>query len=148
MTDFDTTVKLHIYGVIAETTKAPTSREVAQALNCSVEEAEDAFQRLYQKRLLVLEPGSASRIRMAPPFSGVETPFLVKVGEKSYYANCVWDALGIPAALHRDGDVISSDAQTGEPVSLQVKGGSPVPQECVIHFAVPAARWWDDIIYT
>lgn len=146
--DFDTAVKLHIYSVIAETTKAPTSAEVAQSLNCTVEEVEDAFQQLSQKHLLVLEPGSASKIRMAPPFSGVETPFLVKVGEKSYYANCVWDALGIPAALHRDGDVISADAYMGEPMSLQVRNGTPVPQECVIHFAVPAARWWDDIIYT
>ena len=148
MMDFDTTVKLHIYSVIAETTQAPTSHEVAQSLNRPVEEVEEAFLRLYRKRLLVLEPGDASKIRMAPPFSGVQTPFLVKVREKTYYANCVWDALGIPAALHGDGDVISSDAQTGEPISLQVRGGAAVPQQCVIHFAVPAARWWEDIIYT
>jgi hypothetical protein len=148
MLDFDTTVKLHIYKVIAETTRAPTSTEVAQALNSSAEEVEAAFQRLYQKRLLVLEPGDSSKIRMAPPFSGVVTPFLVEVGGKSYYANCAWDALGIPAALHGDGDVIASDAFTGEAMSLQVRDGSPIPQECVIHFAVPAARWWDDIIYT
>jgi hypothetical protein len=146
--DFDTAVKLRIYNVIAETTRMPTSSEVARALNCPTEEVEAAFQRLYQKRLLVLEPGSASRIRMAPPFSGVKTPFLVAVKGKSYYANCAWDALGIPAALHEDGDVAASDGHTGEPMSLQVRDGKPVPQECVIHFAVPAARWWDDIIYT
>ena len=146
--DFETTVKLHIYRVIAETTRTPSSMEVAEALKCSTAEVETAFQSLYQKRLLVLEPGSASRIRMAPPFSGVKTPFLVEVGGKSYYANCAWDALGVPAALGRDGDVAASDGHTGEAMSLQVKDGKPVPQECVIHFAVPAARWWDDIIYT
>ena len=87
---------------------------------------------------------------MAPPFSGIKTPFLVRVGEKSYYANCVWDALGIPAALHSGGEVTASDGQTHEAMTLEVRssGGGPVPQECVIHFAVPAARWWDDIIYT
>lgn len=148
MLDFDTTVKLNVYKVIAETTRAPTSAEVSMALNRTVEEVEAAFQRLYQKRLLVLEPGTTSRIRMAPPFSGVPTPFRVEVGKKTYYANCVWDALGIPAALHEDADVIASDGCTGEPMSLQVRGGNPVPQECVIHFAVPAAHWWDDIIYT
>ena len=146
--DFETRVKLHIYRVIAETTWMPSSLEVAQALKCSVEEVEAAFQGLYQKRLLVLEPGSASKIRMAPPFSGIETPFLVEVEGKSYYANCAWDALGIPAALHQDGDIRASDGLTGEAMSLQVRDGNPVPQECVIHFAVPAARWWDDIIYT
>ena len=148
MLDFDTAVKLHIYKVLAETTLAPTSLEVALALNSSTAEIEAAFQRLYQKRLLVLEPGDASKIRMAPPFSGIETPFLVEVGGKSYYANCAWDALGIPAALHEDGDVTASDAFTGEAMSLQVRDGNPVPEECVIHFAVPAARWWEDIIYT
>ncbi|MDT4896128.1 MAG: hypothetical protein QOH25_1205 [Acidobacteriota bacterium] len=148
MLDFDTAVKLHIYQIIAETTHAPSSIEVAQALNTSTEDVEAAFQRLYQKRLLVLEPGNRSKIRMAPPFSGIETPFLVEVEGKSYYANCAWDALGIPAALHQDGDVTASDAFTGEAMSLQVRDGNPVPEECVIHFAVPAARWWDDIIYT
>ena len=148
MLDFETTVKLRIYEVIAKTTRAPTSLEVAEALSASVEEVEAAFQHLYQKRLLVLEPGNASKIRMAPPFSGVETPFLVAVGGKSYYANCVWDALGVAAALQRDGDVAASDGLTGEAMSLQVRDGNPVPQACVIHFAVPAAHWWDDIIYT
>ena len=148
MSDFDTNVKLHVYKVIAETTHAPTSAEVERALNSSTEEVEAAFQRLSQKRLLVLEPGDNSRIRMAPPFSGVKTPFLVEVGGKSYYANCAWDALGIPAALHRDGDIRASDAFTGEEMRLAVRNGSPVPQACVTHFAVPAARWWDDIIYT
>lgn len=148
MLDFDTTVKLRIYEVIAETTRTPNSLEVAEALSASVEEVEAAFQRLYQKRLLVLEPWTTSKIRMAPPFSGVETPFLVEVRGKSYYANCVWDALGIPAALHGDGEVAASDGFTGEAMSLKVKDEKPVPTECVIHFAVPAAQWWDDIIYT
>jgi hypothetical protein len=148
MLDFETTVKLRIYEVIAETTRAPTSLEVAKALSSSADEVEAAFERLYRKRLLVPEPGDASRIRMAPPFSGVETPFLVEVGGKSYYANCVWDALGIPAALNQDGVVAASDGLTGEAMSLQVKDGHVVPQSCVIHFAVPAANWWDDIIYT
>lgn len=148
MLDFDTTVKLRIYEVIAETTRPPTSLEVAAALSASVEDVEAAFHRLYQKRLLVLEPGLDSKIRMAPPFSGVATPFLVKVRDKSYYANCVWDALGIPAALQGDGDVSASDGLTGEAMSLAVRDGKPVPRDCVIHFAVPAAHWWDDIIYT
>jgi len=36
---------------------------------------------------------------MAPPFSGVETAFPAEVQGRRYYANCVWDALGVPAAL-------------------------------------------------
>ena len=146
--DLETTVKLNIYETIAETTKAPTSAEVAAAIGLSVEEVEASFQRLYTKRLLVLEPGSASHIRMAPPFSGVETSHLVDIDGKLYFANCAWDALGIAAALHHDADIKTSCADCGEPMSFQIRNGKPVSQECAIHFAVPAAHWWDDIIYT
>ena len=146
--DFDTTVKLHIYETIAQTTQPPTSAAVAKALNAPLQEVEAAFDRLHKKRLLVPEPGDPSRIRMAPPFSGVETPFRVKVQGKVYYANCAWDALGISAALHEDAVIEASDGQTGERMTLTVTDGKPIPQSCAIHFAVPAARWWEDIIYT
>jgi DNA-binding transcriptional MocR family regulator len=146
--DLDTLVKLNIYETIAKTAKMPSTEEVAREIGVSVQEVEAAFERLYQKRLLVLEPGERSRIRMAPPFSGIETPFQVQVGHVAYFANCAWDALGIPAALHQDAVIIASDAYTNEPITLEVKVGTPVRQDCVIHFAVPAAYWWDDIIYT
>lgn len=146
--DFDTAVKLNIYETIAQTTQAPTTLQVAQALNAPLAEVEAAFDSLHTKRLLVPEPGDPSRIRMAPPFSGIETTFRVKVQGKVYYANCAWDALGIPAALHQDALINASDGYDGTPITLEIKDGQPVPQSCVIHFAVPAARWWDDIIYT
>ncbi len=146
--DFDTKVKLHIYETIAETTCPPSSAEVAGALGRPVDKVEAAFESLAKKRLLVLEPGDRSRIRMAPPFSGVETAFRVIVDDKSYYANCVWDALGVVAALGRDGEVEASDAFTGDWMSLRIIDGEPEPQECAIHYAVPAALWWDDITFT
>ncbi|HSS47696.1 MAG TPA: organomercurial lyase [Thermoanaerobaculia bacterium] len=146
--DFDTAVKLNLYQTLAGTGKAPSSVEVARSLGAAVEEVEAAFQRLHKKRLLVPEPGDPSRIRMAPPFSGVKTAFLVKARQRVYYANCVWDALGIAAALKEDAIAEAADGHTGEPMTLEVRNGEPVPQECAIHFAVPAARWWNDIIYT
>ena len=146
--DLDTTVKLKIYDIIAHTTRPPTANEVAQMLGTPLAEVKAAFTRLHQKRLLVPEPGDPSRIRMAPPFSGILTPFPVNVQGKVYYANCVWDALGIPAALHQDAVIVASDAHSGEPITLEIVNGRPVAQPCVIHFAVPAARWWDDIVYT
>ncbi len=42
---------------------------------------------------------------MAWPFSGVETLFQVSVSDKTYFANCAWDSLGIPAALHTDAEI-------------------------------------------
>jgi len=146
--DLDTTVKLHIYHSLAETAKAPSAAEVARDLGLGVGDVQAAFGRLHGKRLLVPEPGDPSRIRMAPPFSGVETAFPVEARGRRYFANCVWDALGVAAALHADAVVPASDGFDGGPIPLEVRDRRPVPQECVIHFAVPAARWWDDILYT
>ncbi|MDX1435950.1 MAG: organomercurial lyase [Anaerolineales bacterium] len=146
--NFNTQVKLNIYETIAQTASPPSSAEVAVSLAAPVDRVEAAFQELAKKRLLVLEPGSSSHIRMAPPFSGVETPFKVNLETQTYYANCVWDALGVPAALHRDGVVNTSCPDCGAAMTLQIRDGKPVPQDCAVHFAVPAAHWWDDIVYT
>jgi hypothetical protein len=146
--DFEAAVKLHIYDALARTAHAPTTTEVARALNAPLTQVEASFRSLHQKRLLVPEPGDPSRIRMAPPFSGVPTSFRVVADSRSYFANCAWDALGIAAALHRDAVVEAADGHSGEPIRLEVKDARPVPEPCVIHFAVPAARWWEDILHT
>lgn len=146
--DFDTEVKLRIYQTIAETTKAPSSGEVAQMLGASKEEVDGAYQRLHAKRLLVPEPNDPSRIRMAPPFSGIPTSFRVDIEGKQYFANCIWDALGVAAALQRDAIIKATDGYTNEPIVLEVRNGAVVPKECAVHFAVPAALWWKDVVYT
>src|SRR5262245_26351362 len=130
--DLDDTVKLEIYGTLARTGSAPTTGDVARALALPLDDVAAAFARLQQGRLLVPEPGDASRIRMAPPFSGVETAFRVRSGGTTYFANCVWDALGIAAALHRDVVVDARDGHTAEPMTLEVRDGAPVPAPCVI----------------
>src|SRR3972149_10440694 len=128
--DLDTSVKLAIYTTIAETAAAPTAVAVGQRSGPAPQQAEAAFPRLYEKRLLVPEPGHPSRIRMAPPFSGVPTAFPVETRGKRYYANCAWDALGIPAALQEDAVIPAADAFTGERLPLEVEAGRAVPPEC------------------
>jgi alkylmercury lyase-like protein len=146
--DFDTSVKLKIYEMIARTTRMPTSIDIVLGIGSSMADVEQAFQRLYEKRLLVFEPGITSRIRMAPPFSGIETQHRVNIDDKVYFANCAWDAFGIAAALKHDAHIESTCPDCGEPLTFQIRDGKPLGQESVVHFAVPAAQWWQDIIYT
>ena len=146
--ELETKVKLTIYDLTAETGRVPNSLEVARKIGIDEADVLDAFARLRVKRLLVPEPGDSSRIRMAPPFSGVATAFSVETNGKRYYANCVWDAYGIAAALHADAIIPAADGHTGEPLTLEVKRHQPVLHPYVAHFAVPAAHWWDNIIFT
>ena len=87
-------------------------------------------------------------IRMAPPFSGVPTQHVVAADGVSYFANCAWDALGIPAALHKPATVRSRCEQSLEPLELEVSSGGPERSDWLFHCVVPAARWWDDIVFT
>ena len=146
--EIDTKVKLAIYRITAETGTVPTLAEVAQSIDVDQENVLGAFGRLHAKRLLVPEPGNPSRIQMAPPFSGVPTAFPVEAKGKRYFANCVWDAYGIAAALHSDAVIPASDGHTAESLTLEVRSGQAVPRPYVAHFAVPAAHWWDDIVFT
>ena len=146
--DLDTTVKLAIYEITSETGRVPNSQAVSRKIDIDQAEVLGAFARLHAKRLLLPEPGDPMRIRMAPPFSGVPTKFPVEANGKQYYANCVWDAFGIAAALHCDAISRASDGQTGESLTLEIKNGAPVLKPYVAHFAVPAAHWWDDLVFT
>jgi hypothetical protein len=146
--DLDTKVKLAVYRITADTGKVPTSSDVARKIDIDEDKVRASFGRLQVKRLLVPEPGDPARIRMAPPFSGIATAFPVDALGKRYYANCVWDAFGVAAALHSDAVIPASDGFSGEPLTLEVKNGQPVIEPYVAHFAVPAARWWDDIVFT
>src|SRR5512147_832038 len=104
--DLDTQVKLAIYGHIAEKAAAPTLAEVTARVRASDVDVRAAYRRLFASRVLVLEPDGVT-IRMAPPFSGVPTQHVVLAGERSYFANCAWDALGVVAALGVEGEVRS-----------------------------------------
>jgi hypothetical protein len=138
--DLDTKVKLAIYEITADTGRIPDSSAVSQEIDIDESEVVAAFGRLYAKRLLLPEPDDPSRIRMAPPFSGIATAFPVEANGRNYFANCVWDAYGIAAALHCDGVSRASDGHTDEPLTLEVRNGQPVLKPYVAHFAVPAAH--------
>lgn len=145
--DLDTQVKLAIYWSTAERGQPPGIDEVAKHVGESVDLVRESYGRLARSRLLVLEPDGET-IRMAPPFSGVPTQHRVRAAGVSYYANCAWDAFGIPAALHAPGIVRSRCEQSREPLTILIDQDGPAPEPCLAHFAVPAARWWQDIGFT
>jgi len=144
--DFDREVCYHVYDSVMREGLLPTTTETADALSCSVDQVEESFQRLADAHMLVLQKGSGE-ILMANPFSAVPTSFAVTVGGRSYYANCIWDAMGIPAMLKVDGVIDASCGCCGTAMSLKITNGSLEPTRGMAHFAVPAAHWWDDIVF-
>jgi hypothetical protein len=140
-------IRAFVYRHFAETTRPPRANEVASHLGLTHEEAVSAYETLHQRHALYLKPGT-HEILMANPFSGMETPFRVHANGRTYFANCAWDALGIPAALHVDAEVEAACAQSGEPIRLRVIDGQIQDADALVHFLVPFRGWYNDLAFT
>lgn len=134
------------YRLFAESGRAPTAAEVADAIERTESDVRDGWRRLHDAHALVLD--GAGEIRMANPFSAVPTPFRVQAAGKDWYANCAWDAFGIGAALHVDSVIETECADCHDPITLHVRDGRPDDSDLVFHVLVPAISWWQDIGFT
>ena len=145
---FDLDVRRHVYFSVVTNGRPPSTAETATAFRCDEAEIADAYRRLHDAHALVLYPDS-TEVWMANPFCFAPTPNRVTAGGREWTGTCAWDALGIPGALHTDGNVASECACCGQPLELEVRGGELARgAELLVHFVVPARRWWDDIGFT
>lgn len=140
----DSAVRLEVYRFFVENGRPPAPNEIAESLSLHQGEVEDSLQRLADAHALVLAPGT-SYIWMANPLSAIPTSFPVTVGDRVWFGNCLWDALGAVAMLGGTGTVHTSCPDCGLPLSVAVDESRVSSGEGVAHFAVPAAHWWDDI---
>jgi hypothetical protein len=140
-------IRLRIYRFFLETGHAPSASQIAAELGLALESVEGAYRQMGEEHVLVLHPGT-HEIWMAMPFSAVPTRYRVAVGERWWYANCAWDALGIPAALGSEAQIVTDCPDCAEPLAVLVEPETIRSHSGVVHFAVPAARWWDDIGFT
>jgi hypothetical protein len=144
----DNDVRLHILRELIASGAAPTVRNTGAALGLSEFDAVAAYERLAANRVIVLKPGTRD-VLMAAPLSAVPTPHVVRMADGlSHYGNCVWDALGAIAMRGMDGDVETVCADCESPLRLTVRNGALATSDAVVHFAVPAARWWENIVFT
>ncbi len=141
----DNEVRHTVYDVTMREGVPPSAARVAETLGTTRESVMASFLRLAEARMLVLQPGG--EILMAGPFSAVPTPFEVSVSGYSCYANCIWDALGIPAMLDADAVVHTNCADCGERATIRVTGGE-VSGSGFMHLVLPPRLWWTHIVYT
>lgn len=145
--DGDLAIRNLTYGLFVDRGQAPTSTDVAEAAGVDVTEVAAAWVRLHDAHAIVLDTTNGE-LRMANPFSAVPTAFRVSAGDHWWYANCAWDAFGICAALDVDGHIETSCADCGEPIECDVRDEQPDDASLLFHCLVPAAAWWDDIVFT
>ena len=138
-------VRLHIMRTVLDTGRAPTVHETAEGLLLDADGVRDRYRELAESHAVELRPGTLE-IWMAHPLSAEPTPFVATVDGRDHFANCIWDGLGTVAMLSGTGSVRTTCADCGESLQVDVVqravAGEP---EGVVHFAIPASRWYDDI---
>ncbi len=142
----DRAVRLYVFGQAAETARVPQAAEVAAALGHPVTEIESSLLRLAAGRVLILAPNSTT-IWAPNPFCAVPSDVRVMALGRTYWAICIWDALGIAAALQTDATITARCGDCGDELGLAVREGRLVRSEGFVHFAVPAIRWWENIAF-
>ena len=147
MDERDLALRSLTYGLFVELGRAPAASEVADAGELTMVEVVNGWRRLHEQHAIVLNPATAE-IRMANPFSAVPTAYRVQARGRWWYANCAWDAFGICAALHDDGRIETSCPDCGETLTVEVSAEKPDDDSLLFHCLVPAAHWWDDIVFT
>jgi Alkylmercury lyase len=140
----DSAVRLEVYRAFVELGRAPVAAEIAEALGADQVSVEQALRRLADAHVLVLAPGTPY-VWMANPFSAIPTPFAVDAGGRTLYGNCIWDGLGVVAVMGGTGIVRTWCPDCGERLAVAVESNRLAHGDGVVHFAVPAASWWDDI---
>lgn len=122
--------------------------ELAATFGVPLAEVEAALRELADADVLALVPGT-SFVWLAHPFSAAAAPFRVTSGTHRWDAICIWDALGILAVVDRDGEVETACPDCGDALTVEVRDGDVVgPDGCVVHYAVPAGRWYEDVGHT
>jgi len=143
---FDARLRQYIYRHLIREGRAPTVAEMAAALSSPLRKVKAALERLAQTHAFVLQ--ETGELWRAAPFSAVPTAFPVRSGNRSWYGNCIWDALGIPAMLDQNARIDASCGCCNHELALRIEEGRLLGPKGMIHIAVPARHWYDDIVFT
>lgn len=141
-------VRLYVFREAAVSGHVPQPPQISRALGRSETDVRAALHVLAAGKVLILAPNDGN-IWAANPFCAVPSGFRVQTAGNRYWGICIWDALGIVAALGTGDAVITAPCgDCGVGMTLEVREGRLVREEGVVHFAVPAHHWWDNIGFT
>jgi hypothetical protein len=143
---FDARLRSFIYDHFVSKGTAPVVKEMASGLSSPMRAIRAALSRLAATHAFVLQENG--ELWRAAPFSAVPTAFPVQIGKRSWWGNCIWDALGIPAMLHQDAVIPASCGCCNDELTLKMTKGKLSGPKGVVHIAVPARHWYDDIAFT
>jgi hypothetical protein len=143
---FDARLRLFVYRHILRHQNSPTVAQMEKGLASSTQKVRASLARLSESHAFMLQENG--ELWRAAPFSCIPTAFPVKIGRRSWFGNCIWDALGIPAMLGRDALIEASCGCCNHEMPIEVRAGKLRSDPGMIHIAVPARDWYKDVVFT
>lgn len=140
-------VRIYLFRESAATARVPQALEISHALGRKESDVRTALDELAAAKVLILAPNGTS-IWAANPFCAVPSGFRVVASNKKFWGICIWDALGIAAALNSDAVITAPCGDCGQEMTMELRDRKLVQSEGVVHFAIPAHQWWDNIGFT
>lgn len=141
-------VRVEIYRSFLEDVRSPRPEEIAYRVDHSTDEVVEALRELAASDVIAFLPGT-EELWLAHPFCATDASFKVASVRGTWDAICIWDALGVLALLESDGSVSTTCPDCGAQIGLEVVGGVvEAPPGALVHFGVPASRWYEDIGFT
>ncbi|OOF93323.1 hypothetical protein ASPCADRAFT_407523 [Aspergillus carbonarius ITEM 5010] len=139
--------------------RPPTVMELAILCILSTAEIQQILDQLEDLHHIVQykhDGRSPTPIAMAHPFSHLPTTFVVAQGNRRWWANCIWCALGLAAMLSPlETTIMTRSGSIGQELELTIKndhitctghGGEQLnPHDCRAHFSIPPGKWWKDV---
>lgn len=130
---------------LIETGTCPNRSELAESLDMSVAEIEQLLSELSETHGIVLHPHLCEPW-VVHPFSTTPTAHWVEGSNASWWAPCIWCALGIATLVGADTRIHTRIGAEAEPLVIRVLDGRPVDVENVwVHFAIPPACAWQNV---
>jgi len=142
-----TSLRLFVYDWLLARGVPPSTAAIADHFKATVDEARQALANLKIGKT-ILTHACSGEIWMTGPFSAVPTPYRVFGAKVAWWANCAWDMLGIPVVANQPARVETTCTDCGESMVIDVDPKHGPSGKSLVHFLVPAAKWYDDIGFT
>lgn len=121
---------------------------LATDLSVAPEQVAAGLSTLAAQRHLAL--GEDGQIAMAHPFAALPLGFSVMGRDTLWWGGCSWDSFALAHLVPDQSPMLVATTcpACGEPHAWQVGIDEPPGGEQIAHFLVPAARIWDDVVFT
>lgn len=125
----------------------PSSARIAARFKVPQPDALRALAELKIGKTVLVHPVTGE-IWMAGPFSSVPTAYVVERDARQWWANCIWDLLGVAVLVGQPVQLHASCVGSGEPFVADLDPARGIASDWVAHFLLPAREWYTDIGFT